>query len=42
MMEKLGKTGGFIGWNFRHFIAHLMRSNARDHANPDSGPATMS
>jgi hypothetical protein len=21
-----------------HFIAHLMRSNARDHANPDSGP----
>jgi hypothetical protein len=25
-----------------HFIAHLMRSNARDHANPDSGPATTS
>jgi hypothetical protein len=23
-----------------HFIAHLMRSKARDHANPDSGPAT--
>jgi hypothetical protein len=25
-----------------HFIAHLARSNARDHANPDSGPATTS
>jgi hypothetical protein len=25
-----------------HFIAHLMRSNARDHANPDSGLATTS
>jgi hypothetical protein len=25
-----------------HFIAHLMRSNARDSANPDSGPATTS
>jgi hypothetical protein len=25
-----------------HFIAQLMRSNARDHANPDSGPATTS
>jgi hypothetical protein len=24
------------------FIAHLMRSNARDHANPDSGPTTTS
>jgi hypothetical protein len=23
-----------------NFIAHLERSNARDHANPDSGPAT--
>jgi hypothetical protein len=25
-----------------HFIAHLTRSKARDHANPDSGPATTS
>jgi hypothetical protein len=25
-----------------HFIAHLMRSNARDYANSDSGPATTS
>jgi hypothetical protein len=25
-----------------NFIAHLMRSNARDHANPDSWPATTS
>jgi hypothetical protein len=25
-----------------HFLAHLTRSNARDHANPDSGPATTS
>jgi hypothetical protein len=25
-----------------HFIAHLARSNARDHTNPDSGPATTS
>jgi hypothetical protein len=25
-----------------HFIAHLMRSNARDHANPNSMPATTS
>jgi hypothetical protein len=25
-----------------HFIAHLTRSNARDHATPNSGPATTS
>jgi hypothetical protein len=25
-----------------HFIAHLTQSKARDHANPDSGPATTS